>query len=232
MSSIARIESAPDLTEQVRQRLLEAICAGDLAPGVRVTQEELAASLAVSRQPVLQALRLLKRDGFLTDAGRRGLMVSPLDGHTIAQVYEVRGVLDGLAARRAAGAGMKLDRSVIAAGRRAAAGKALGPMIEADMRFHRLLYAASGNAFIAQTADLHWQHIRRAMGAVLQSEGLRASVWDEHEAILDAIDATDAERAEHLARQHGEAAGRNLARRLTDRTEQTDESMSIKETMQ
>jgi len=232
MSSIARIESTPDLTEQVRQRLLEAICAGELAPGVRVTQEELAASLAVSRQPVLQALRLLKRDGFLTDAGRRGLMVSQLDGRTIAQVYEVRGVLDGLAARRAAMAGIELDRSVIAAGRRAAAGKTLAPMVEADMRFHRLLYAASGNPFIEQTADLHWQHIRRAMGAVLQSEGLRASVWDEHEAILDAIDATDAARAERLAREHGEAAGRNLARRLIDRTEQTDESTPTQETMQ
>jgi DNA-binding GntR family transcriptional regulator len=232
MSSIARIESVPDLTEQVRQRLLEAICAGELAPGARVTQEELAASLAVSRQPVLQALRLLKRDGFLTDAGRRGLMVSPLDGRTIAQVYEVRGVLDALAARRAAEAGTEIDRSVIAAGRRAATGKTLGPMIEADMRFHRLLYAASGNPFIEQTADLHWQHIRRAMGAVLQLEGLRASVWDEHEAILDAIDAKDADRAERLARLHGEAAGRNLARRLTARTEQTDESMPTEETMQ
>jgi len=232
MSSIARIESTPDLTEQVRQRLLEAICAGELAPGARVTQEELAASLAVSRQPVLQALRLLKRDGFLTDAGRRGLMVSQLDGRTIAQVYEVRGVLDGLAARRAAMAGIEFDRGVIAAGRRAAAGKSLAPMVEADMRFHRLLYAASGNPFIEQTADLHWQHIRRAMGAVLQSEGLRASVWDEHEAILDAIDAADAARAERLAREHGEAAGRNLARRLSDRTEQTDESTPTEETMQ
>jgi DNA-binding FadR family transcriptional regulator len=85
------------------------------------------------------------------------------------------------------------------------------------MRFHRLLYAASGNPFIEQTADLHWQHIRRAMGAVLQSEGLRASVWDEHAAIVEAVHAGDADRAERLARQHGEAAGHNLAARLTAR---------------
>ena len=65
MSSISRIEFAPDLTEQVHQRLLNAICDGDLAPGARITQEELAASLDVSRQPVLQALRLLKKDGFV-----------------------------------------------------------------------------------------------------------------------------------------------------------------------
>jgi DNA-binding GntR family transcriptional regulator len=215
MPSISRIEPGPDLTQQVRQRLLDAICAGDLAPGTRVTQEELAASLAVSRQPVLQALRLLKQDGFLIDAGRRGLMVTPLDAQTIAQVYEVRAVLDGLAARQAAASGTRIDRKLLTEGRTAVARGKLSAMIEADMRFHRLLYAASGNPFIAQTADLHWHHIRRAMGAVLQSAGVRAGVWDEHEAILDAIEGRDADRAERLAREHGAAAGRNLAARLT-----------------
>jgi len=234
MTAIARIESAPDLTEQVRQRLLEAICTGDLRPGARVTQEDLAASLAVSRQPVLQALRLLKKDGFLTDAGRRGLMVAPLDARTISQVYEVRGVLDGLAARQAALGRVRIDPGVLASGRRAAASGGLGSMIEADMRFHRLLYAASGNPFIEQTADLHWHHIRRAMGAVLQSEGLRASVWDEHAAIVEAIHAGDADRAERLARQHGEAAGRNLAARLTERAGDDDihPSNTTEETIQ
>lgn len=233
-TTIRRIETAPDLTEQVRQRLLDAICAGELPPGARVTQEELAASLAVSRQPVLQALRLLKKDGFLTDAGRRGLMIAPLDARTIAQVYEVRGVLDGLAARQAAIGRVHIDRAVLASGRAAAAGGLLGPMIDADMHFHRLLYGASGNPFIEQTADLHWHHIRRAMGAVLQSEGLRASVWDEHEAILDAIDAGEADRAERLARQHGEAAGHNLAARLThhSRNDASPQTPFTEETIQ
>jgi DNA-binding GntR family transcriptional regulator len=214
VSSISRIEFAPDLTEQVHQRLLNAICDGDLAPGARITQEELAASLDVSRQPVLQALRLLKKDGFVIDAGRRGLMVSPLDPRVIADVYEVRAVLDGLAARRAALAGARLDPGVIAAGREAAAGRHVGPMIDADIAFHNLIYAASGNPHIAATAGLHWGHIRRAMGAVLQSAGVRATVWDEHEEILRAINRGDAALAERLARDHGERAGHNLAAQL------------------
>ncbi len=217
MSSIRRIEFAPDLTEQVHQRLLMAICNGDLAPGTRITQEELAASLDVSRQPVLQALRLLKKDGFVIDAGRRGLMVSPLDARVIADVYEVRAVLDGLAARRAAAAGAKLDPRIIAAGREAAAGAQIGPMIDADIAFHNLIYAASGNPHIAATAGLHWGHIRRAMGAVLQSIGVRATVWDEHEEILRAINRGDAALAERLAREHGARAGRNLAAQLDAR---------------
>ena len=214
MSTITRIESSPDLVEQVRARLLDAICDGSLAPGARLTQEELATSLNVSRQPVLQALRLLKNGGFVIDAGRRGLMVAPLDGAMIERVYAVRAVLDGLAARLAAGRKARLDHALIDAGRKAAAGSRLAPMIDADMRFHHALYAAADNAFIAESAERHWQHIRRAMGAVLRVASTRTSVWDEHEAILRTVARGDAARAERLARAHGEEAGRNLAARL------------------
>ena len=215
MSAISRIACAPDLTEQVYQRLLHAICDGELAPSARLTQEELAAALAISRQPVLQALRLLKRDGFVIDARRRGLRVAPLEAQAIAHVYEVRAVLDGLAARRAALANVQLDPTVIDEGRTAVAGQRIGPMIDADMKFHHSIYAAAGNPLIAETANHHWHHIRRAMGAVLQTLGVRRVVWDEHEAILQAINRGDADKAERLARQHAERAGHNLVAHIT-----------------
>ena len=214
MASISPIRLAPDLTEQVYQRLLNAICEGALAPGARLTQEELAATLNVSRQPVLQALRMLKKDGFVVDTGRRGLMVLPLGAQTIARIYEVRSVLDGLGARLAALAKAKIDMTIIVEGRKAAKGSRIGEMIDADMRFHNLIYNASGNPLIAETANHHWQHIRRAMGAVLQEARVRVSVWDEHEAILKAIGRGDAERAERLARGHGEEAGHHLSNEL------------------
>ncbi|MEQ1880602.1 MAG: GntR family transcriptional regulator [Burkholderiales bacterium] len=214
MGSIRRIEFAPDLTEQVYQSLLEAICNGDIAPGARLTQEELAASLNVSRQPVLQALRTLKKEGFVSDAGRRGLMVMPVSAQAIAQVYQVRSALDALAARLAALAKVKLDPRVIAEGRKAISGARIGAMVDADLKFHNLIYAASGNVLISETANHHWRHIRRAAGSVLQEAGLRQTVWDEHEAILKAINKGDAERAERLARQHGEDAGQHFAGEL------------------
>jgi DNA-binding GntR family transcriptional regulator len=218
MPSISPIRLVPDLTDQVYQRLLDAICDGDLAPGARLTQEELAANFAVSRQPVLQALRLLKKDGFVIDAGRRGLMVLPLGAQSIAHIYEVRSALDALAARLAALAGTRLATDVIADGRKAAKGTRLGAMTDADMRFHNLIYAASGNPLIAQSAGQHWQHIRRAMGVVLQQAGVRDSVWDEHDAILKAINRGDANRAERLARRHGEEAGHHLVQQLGRQT--------------
>ena len=215
MASLSPIAATPDLTEQVYQRLLYAICDGELAPGARLTQEDLAATLGVSRQPVLQALRLLKKEGFVSDAGRRGLQVAPLEAQAITQVYEVRAVLDGLAARRAAQAQARLDPTVICEGHRAAAGACIGAMIDADMHFHHLIYAASGNPLIAETANHHWPHIRRAMGAVLQTVGLRRPVWDEHAAIVQAITDGDADLAERLAREHCARASEHIASQLT-----------------
>jgi DNA-binding GntR family transcriptional regulator len=216
MAALQRIDFAPDLTDQVYQRLLDAICSGELPPGARLPQEELAASFNVSRQPVLQALGLLKKDGVVIDSGRRGLSVAPVDPNLIGQLYEVRSVLDGLAARRAALAGAKIDPSVIDRGRKAVAGSRIPAMIDADIAFHNLIYAASGNPLVGESAGRHWHHIRRAMGAVLQTAGAPESVWDEHALILEAINAGDAVQAERLARQHCEAAGHALSARLTE----------------
>jgi DNA-binding GntR family transcriptional regulator len=214
MQTLQSVDGRPDLSEQVYRQLLSAICEAKLAPGARVTQDELAVSLNVSRQPVHQALRRLKNEGFLVDAGRRGLRVAPLDSASLEQLYQVRAVLDGLAARLAAASGTRLDRSLIAEGRKAARGAQVAAMIEADMQFHQRIYAAAGNPFIAETAGRHWQHIARAMGAILAPESMRASVWDEHQAILAAINEGDVAKAEMLARRHCDAAGKNLSTQL------------------
>lgn len=212
---LTQLQVAPDLVDQVYTSLLNAISVGEMAPGARLTQEELAEQLAVSRQPVLQALRLLKRDGLVVDAPGRGLMVAPLDSGLIAQLYEVRSVLDGLAARLAAQAKAVIPQGVIDAGRRAVTAEKVGPMLDADIAFHQAIYTASGNALIAESAGRHWRHIRRASGAMLQVAGARAAIWDEHEAILQAIARGDAARAERLARSHCEAAGVNLCMQLS-----------------
>ena len=212
---LIKIESAPDLVEQVYANLLDAISDGTLLPGARITQEEIAAQLVVSRQPVLQALRLLRKDGFVRDAPGRGVLVAPLDVALLVQIYQVRSTLDALAARLAAQALHVIDPWLIAHGRQAARGSDVQAMMKADAAFHSAIYAASGNPLIAQTAQTHWHHIRRAMGAVLQVSTMRESIWDEHEAIAKAIACGDEIQAETLIRQHGEDAGRNLAHLLT-----------------
>jgi DNA-binding GntR family transcriptional regulator len=214
-AQLVRIETAPDLVDQVYRSLLDAISDGSLAPGERITQEDIAAKLAVSRQPVLQALRMLKQDGFVADAPGRGLMVAPLEPDWILNVYQVRGALDALAARLAAANRFRIDAKLIEHGRKAARGRNVKAMIDADLAFHNAIYAASGNPLIEQSAHQHWRHLRRVMGAVLQQSRQRESVWDEHEAIADAIAAGDAEKAARLIEQHAQRASENLAARLT-----------------
>lgn len=215
-ATLIQLEAAPDLVERVYGTLYEAISTGALAPGQRLTQEEIAQQLAVSRQPVLQALRLLKKDGFVQDAPGRGLQVTPLDVTWTRNVYQVRGALDALAARLAAERRYQMDPALLERGRAAAAGGEVTAMIDADLAFHVALYAAAGNPLIEQSAQAHWRHLRRVMGAVLRDVRQREAVWDEHAAIAQAIAAGDGERAARLAEDHGRQAGEMLAARLED----------------
>src|SRR5687767_12780554 len=198
------------LTDRTYDAILDAICGGELAAGARINQDALAARLNVSRQPIVQALALLKVQGFVRESGRRGVVVAPLDRDAISHLYELRSALDGAACRGAAQRGSADAKawgpSLIAEGRAAVASGSVRRMIEADMRFHRFLYALSRNPIIAETAQLHWHHIRRLMGGYLQHYRVRASVWDEHEAILLAVMQGDAELAEQRARRHADGA--------------------------
>jgi DNA-binding GntR family transcriptional regulator len=224
MSTLTRLDFTPDLVDQVYQRLLAAISDGSMAPGTRLTQEDVAEQLAVSRQPVLQALRLLKTDGLVMEATgpqgqkARGLVVAPIDVQAVAHIYQVRSTLDALAARLAARRHAQIDPQLLLRGRQAAAATAIKDMVDADLAFHHAIYQASGNPLIEASAMLHWCHIRRAMGEVLQTSPLRAAVWDEHEAICQAIAQGQEDIAAQLMQAHGEHASQHLAHLLSLRS--------------
>jgi len=216
LKQLSKIQARPDLVDQVYQTLLDAISDGSLPPGARITQEEIAEQMDVSRSPVLQALRLLKKDGLVQDAPGRGVLVAELDPQWIGNLYQVRGALDTLAARLAAERKAVIDPAIITAGRKTARGKDVKAMIEADIAFHTAIYRASGNPLIFETTQMHWVHLRRVMGAVLQSAGQRESIWDEHEEMARAIAAGDAARAVEMSEQHATEARQNLVSRLNE----------------
>ena len=211
---LAKLPSRTDYVDEVYRALLDAISDGTLAPGTRVTQEDLAEQLNVSRSPVLQALRMLKKDGLLEDAPGRGLLVTRLEPLRISQLYRVRGALDALAAQLAAEYRAEIPAALISAGRQAAGGSDVRAMIEADIAFHRAIYTASGNPYIVDSALLHWIHLRRVMGAVLLHGESRAGIWDEHEAICAAIRAGDGTLAATLSEGHADSARQSLVSSL------------------
>jgi len=210
----AKIPARLDYVDAVYKVLFDAISDGSLAPGVRLTQEQIAEQLSVSRSPVLQALRLLKKDGLVQDAPGRGVQVKPLSVDWIAKVYQVRSVLDGLAARLAAEQDCVIDACLITEGRRVSRGDDVKAMIDADLAFHAAIYEASGNELIGESAQLHWVHLRRVMGTVLQVSAQRKHIWDEHEAIARAIKAGDGRLAAKLAEQHAANARVGTLERL------------------
>ena len=221
-AKLIKIQARTDYVDEVYKALLDAITDGSLAPGTRITQEEIAEQMAVSRSPVLQALRLLKKDGLVEDAPGRGLLVARLDIEWIGHLYEIRAALDALAARIAAEKKVVLDKSIMTQGRKAAKGDDVKAMIEADVAFHMAIYNASGNPLIGQTAHLHWVHLRRVMGAVLQHSSQRKTIWDEHAAIADAIAKGDVASATTLAEQHAKHAKTHLIARLGEVLERPD----------
>ena len=208
----------PTLFDQVYDAILSEIAEGKFGPEGRLIQEELASSLGVSRQPVQQALLLLRTHGLLRDAPGRGLMVAPLDLDYMRNLYEIRAVLDGLASAKAAERGRQAARTdgpaLIERGRAAVASRSIARMIAADMDFHFFLYGLSGNPLVAEVSTPHWSYLRRVMGEVLLRGETPGEIWDQHEQILQAVIAGDAAAAELRASQHISHASDALSRRM------------------
>jgi DNA-binding GntR family transcriptional regulator len=200
------LATTPNLVEQVRDAILAEIASGQLAPGERIIQEKIAKTLGVSRQPVQQALLLLRNLGVLCDAPGRGLVVAPLEPDQVRHMYEMRAVIEGLACRLAAQheaeRAAKLGPALIDAGRKAVASGSVARMVAADLRFHEFIYGLSGNPLIAPAMATHWTHTQRVMGEVLTKDETPRDIWNQHADILQAVARGDAAQAEALARSH------------------------------
>ena len=174
---------APNLVEQVRDAILEDISSGSLAPGDRVIQEQIAQALGVSRQPVQQALMLLRNQGVLQDAPGRGLIIATLDPDHVRHMYDVRAVIEGMACRRAAQnnaeRAAKLGPALLDAGRKAVAGGSVAKMIAADIKFHEFLYLLSGNPLVAPALAMHLTYTQRVARQQVQ-ELVELDVGGDH----------------------------------------------------
>lgn len=195
-------------TEQVFEAIVDDICTGRLTPGVPLRQEQLAERFNVSRQPIQQALLLLRNQGLVREFGRRGLEVTPLERDFVSHLYELRAILDGQAARLAADRRdddwLRHTTRVVVAGRQAFADRAFAQMVRNDVEFHRAVVDAAGNPLLTESAGVMWRNVQRVMGEVLLQGAGPAWVWEDHAAILDAVRDRDGDAAEALARRHAE----------------------------
>jgi len=183
--------------------ILEAIDSHAYVPGDRLVESELAERFGVSRTPIREALQRLETQGLLTRDGR-SLMVASLDHTQMAELYVVRGELEGLAARLAARHATPEEVGV------------LRDMLEKDQtfvndpaalsranrRFHKQIHLASHNRFLVQQLDLVHRSMALLATTSIAAEGRPEDTLSEHNVIVTAIENGDGDAADAALRDH------------------------------
>ena len=201
------------LREVVTDALRKAILSRQLKPGERLIEEQVAADLGVSRNPVREALRMLEGEGLVEISPRRGASVTQVSEEEAQEIVEVRAALEGLCARLAArrctpaleaDIGKVLDR-----GERAAAEGDFPALAKLHAQAHALMARAGHNrhltAFVQSLRDkTDWLYASSVSWRAQQS-------WREHAAILRAVADRDEELAAILASRHVIQVGTDYA---------------------
>lgn len=207
------------------QHLLEEIREGTLLPGERLREVDLSERLGVSRTPVREAIRQLEADGLVTHVPRQGATVRSLNYAEVMELYEMRAVLEGTAARLAARAAsdVELDELDMLNDRLAEAGT--GPdAAQINRVFHATVLDAAKNRFLTKSM-LSLQKALLILGPSQLLDGDRAkAAVAEHRRIMAALKARDGALAETEMRAHIQAAQRMRIRALQDRDRTIDQT--------
>lgn len=194
--------------EHAYQMLFQAITQGSLKPGGRILEAELASWFGISRTPVREALKRLESEGLICTAPRRGMIVARLDLQAIMELYQMREVLEGTAARLAAqqcsdaevyNLRELLDQEYSA--QHDPAEQAIK-----NRAFHNAVYLAAHNRYLLKSLN----SLRDAMALLGPTTYMLHNrpqiALTEHAAIVQAIENRDGAAAERAAREHIRAA--------------------------
>ena len=212
--------SKPGQTVLVSLRKM--IASGELAAGERLMEVPTAERFGVSRMPVRMAFRTLEQEGLLVPFGGRGFQVRSISPHEIAGAVEVRGVLEGLAARQMAEIGVsqqardELETCLVQGDALFAKGFATEDDLEVyhdlNMRLHRVIVEGSGNPAIADALarNDHLPFASVTALAVDRNDLVREFrrfnfAHMQHHAVVDALINGQSARAESIMREHANA---------------------------
>ena len=207
--SVADLEviRSKSLTTVVRHEIERRILAGEILPGAKLTEAEVAEALKVSRGPVREAFRALEQAGLVRTEKNRGVFVRSLTHFEADELYEVRAGLDALigrlAAERCGPRQVQQLRELLRAMQRAGRSRNVDDYFPLNLRFHDLLAGFTGNASLVATYRrlVNELHLYRRETLARGPGSFPASTRD-HEAIVDAVAQGDAERASQLLYRH------------------------------
>jgi GntR family transcriptional regulator, vanillate catabolism transcriptional regulator len=213
--------------------LREMIVRGDLAPGERLVESALVDRLRASRTPVREALGRLAAEGLIEAGTGGGYVVKAFGERDVVDAIEIRGALEGLAARVAAERGVVPERLADMEGLLAEIDRVVAPAtirIEefaryADLngRFHDMLVSAAESPAISRQIEIAIalpfaspSGLLMAQASVPASRALLVVAQDQHRCLIEAIVAREGARAEAIAREHARLAIRNMRVALRD----------------
>ncbi len=183
--------------------ILNAIDTGTYKPGDRLVESELAERFKVSRTPIREALQRLETQNMLARDGR-SLIVASLDHTQLAELYEVRAELEGLAAQLAAQHAtpeeVRVLYDMIATDRKISDDPAR--LSRANRRFHNQIHLASRNRYLISQLEMVHRSMALLTSSALAVEGRSEKTLDEHEAIVNAIANGDGEAANKALKTH------------------------------
>jgi DNA-binding GntR family transcriptional regulator len=195
--------------EEIRERLIEDILGGRLAPGARLVETRLAQQFGVSQGPVREALRDLELFGFVVSTSFRGTQVRQISTQDLLEIYPIRAALEGVAAYAAASriddATLTQLADLIEVMREAANNDDHRTVVDTDRAFHAAIVTASGNRML----DHVWQMLRLSITTCVTHSVTHRSlhvIAERHVLLLEALRARDPERAEAAMRRHIEEA--------------------------
>ena len=194
------------LVDDAAQTLREAILNGRMPGGARLRQTDLADQLKISRTPIREALVRLKAEGLVELLPGGGVQVKRLDLDEAVELYDLREVLDGLAARlaaqRADTATLSRLEKLIRRQAECVERRSAAQWFPAHVAFHEEIVKAAGNRHLAGQSAVVRLSIRHFHPLLLRTEHRLENAYREHRAIYDAIRTHDGDAAERLARIH------------------------------
>ena len=206
------------LREIVFETIRNAIISGDLKPGERVMEVQMAESLGVSRTPVREAIRKLELEGLVIMLPRKGAYVADLSVKDLTEVMEIRASLEGLAAGMAS---IRIDEAEIEElevralkFHKSIEEDNVDALILSDLEFHDAIFRASRNERLIQLNNNLREQVQRFREIYHKKVNKSKETSKEHYAIVEAISNREVDKAEKLARIHIENAEKSILRMM------------------
>lgn len=192
------------MSQVAYERLLYAIKHGDLPPGTRVRETEIAASFGISRTPVRDAMRRLETEGLLVNSPRQGTIVKKLEYREITDLYDIREILEGAAAQFAARYANEVEIMELEHSNQMMFDDRKDPVksAKANRIFHQYLHHSAKNSYLIEALSNLSNSLTLLGGTTLKDDTRVVAAFDEHKSIIDAIKARDMQAADEAARVH------------------------------